>query len=319
MPGTDPFDAAAVIAGELPDWAHLPELPARGPGADMIGRAMQLLSEVSAEFAVETSPEGWRRVSAPGRDMRRAEAFLRRDCDAAAERFAGYTGRFSVPIAGPWTLAASVVDGWGERSLRDRGFVADLCQAHAEASAALVRRIARLLPGAAVVLLVDEPSLAAVHNGELPFSSGYRRHRAVTAEELGAGLRPSRDAVRRAGAAFGIHTCAAPVWPVVAQLRPDWFSCDVAQLVAADTEDFGNWLESGSGTVWGVWPTRGRGTVDEAGSLVLRWLQRLGYPPSAMASRMAVSPRCGLATATPADAIAALRGVGALARRLSES
>lgn len=319
LPGTDPAEAAAVVAGELPEWPYLPELPARGPGADTVGRAMHLLSEVSGEFAVETSPDGWRRAAAPGRDMRRAEAFLRADCDAAAERFDGYAGRFSVAMAGPWTLAASVVDAWGERSLRDRGFVADLCQAHAEAAAGLVRRVSRLLPDAELVLFADEPALAAVHDGELSFSSGYRRHRAVAADELAAGLRGTRDAVRGAGAAFGVHSCAVPVWPVVAGLHPDWFSCDVTRLVAADAEDFGTWLESGAGTVWGVWPTRGAGTVDAAHEVVVGWLQRLGYAPTRLAADMGVSPTCGLAGATPAAAMRAMRGLAAVARRLSET
>ena len=32
MPGTDPDEAMRVIAGELPDFPYLPELPDRGPG-----------------------------------------------------------------------------------------------------------------------------------------------------------------------------------------------------------------------------------------------------------------------------------------------
>ena len=43
MPGTDPAEAMRVIAGELPGFPHLPELPARGPGADLTGRTAGLL------------------------------------------------------------------------------------------------------------------------------------------------------------------------------------------------------------------------------------------------------------------------------------
>ena len=35
MPGTDPMEAARIVVGELPDFPHLAELPARGPGADI--------------------------------------------------------------------------------------------------------------------------------------------------------------------------------------------------------------------------------------------------------------------------------------------
>src|ERR1700712_3767395 len=46
MPGTDPAGAAAVVFGELPDFPHLPELPARGVGADMLGRTAALLVDL---------------------------------------------------------------------------------------------------------------------------------------------------------------------------------------------------------------------------------------------------------------------------------
>ena len=43
MPGTDPAEAMRVIAGELPDFPYLAELPDRGPGADLTGRTAALL------------------------------------------------------------------------------------------------------------------------------------------------------------------------------------------------------------------------------------------------------------------------------------
>ncbi len=56
MPGTDPREIMAVIIGELPDFPHLAELPARGPGADLIGRTASLL----VGLPVETTARGWR-------------------------------------------------------------------------------------------------------------------------------------------------------------------------------------------------------------------------------------------------------------------
>ena len=321
LPGTDPREAARIVAGELPQWPHLPELPARGVGADMIGRAMGLLSEVSAEFAVETSPDGWRRTSRPGRDLRRATALFQHDCDAAEEQFAGHTGRFTVALAGPWTLAASVMDSWGERALRDHGYVADVCRAHGEATAGLVHRFARMLPEAQIVVSVDEPMLLAVHRGSLPFTSGYRRHAPVGEDELARGLQPTRDAVRAAGGAMAVHTCAAPVWSVMRGLRPDVLSLDVTLLRERDSDEFGAWLESGAGTVWGVWPTTGPARRDEAersARTITGWLHRLGLRTSGLPGVAAVSPRCGLAGATGTEARAALAGIRESARRLNE-
>ncbi len=322
LPGTDPAAAMRLIAGELPEWPHLPELPARGAGADMIGRAMALLTEVSAEFAVETAPAGWKRTSGPGRDMRRAASFFQADCEAAEQVLAGYRGPFTIAIAGPWTLAASVADAWGERSLRDAGYVTDLCQAHGEAAGGLVRRFARIVPGADLVVSLDEPLLAAVHDGELSFSSGYRRHAPVGSDELARGLQATRDAVRAGGGRVGVHTCASPVWPALKSLAPDLLSIDVALLSAVDLEPLGTWLESGAGFVWGVWPTREDARRDEASrgaAAIQGWLHRLGLPVAGLPGAAAVSARCGLAGLGGAQARAAMAGCREIARRLSEA
>ena len=78
LPGDDPFEAARLVFGELPDLPHLPELPARGAGADMIGRTASLL----VDLPVEIVPSGWRVAAHAGRDLRRARDFLARDLDA---------------------------------------------------------------------------------------------------------------------------------------------------------------------------------------------------------------------------------------------
>ena len=56
--GTDPAEAMRVVAGELPDFPYLPELPDRGPGADLVGRTAGLLIDIP----VEVTPCGWRLV-----------------------------------------------------------------------------------------------------------------------------------------------------------------------------------------------------------------------------------------------------------------
>src|SRR6266702_5760940 len=78
MPGTYPAEAMRVIAGELPDFPHLPELPARGPGADLTGRTASLLVDIP----VEVSARGWRLAERPGRDLARARTMLSPYLDA---------------------------------------------------------------------------------------------------------------------------------------------------------------------------------------------------------------------------------------------
>ena len=83
MPGTDAREAAKAVTGLLEEPQHLrsPELPARGPGADMLGRTAGLLTELY----VHLEPSGWRISDRPGRDTRRARAWLGEDLDALEE------------------------------------------------------------------------------------------------------------------------------------------------------------------------------------------------------------------------------------------
>ena len=80
-PGTSARAAAEVVVGELHALPHLVELPARGVGADMIGRAGALLVDI----AVDTVPRGYRLVPRPGAVTRRATSLLGEDIDALEE------------------------------------------------------------------------------------------------------------------------------------------------------------------------------------------------------------------------------------------
>ena len=104
MPGTDPDEAMRVIAGELPGFPYLPELPDRGPGADLTGRTVALLVDIPAEV----TPRGWRLAERPGRDLARARAMLSSDLDALEAGPGRYRGPLKVQLCGPWTLAATL-------------------------------------------------------------------------------------------------------------------------------------------------------------------------------------------------------------------
>ena len=69
------------MIGELHTLPHLVELPGRGVGADMIGRAGALLVDIG----IDTVPRGYR--IAPGRSSvhRRAVSLLGEDVDALEE------------------------------------------------------------------------------------------------------------------------------------------------------------------------------------------------------------------------------------------
>jgi hypothetical protein len=149
MPGTDPRESIAIVLGELPELPYLPELPARGPGADLIGRTAGLL----VDMPVETTPRGWKLAARPGRDAGRAASYLSADLDTMEEAAEGFTGTFKIQACGPWTLAASLeLSRSLEPALADEGAVADLTGSLAEGLAAHVNAVRRRLPGATILL-----------------------------------------------------------------------------------------------------------------------------------------------------------------------
>ncbi len=175
MPGENPMEAARIIAGELPDLPYLAELPGRGPGADITGRAAALLVDLPVELA---GPRGWRIAERPGRDVRRARSLLSSDLDAMEEVLDGYAGPLKIQLAGPWTLAATIEQPRSLKpALADPGLVADLTSSLAEGAAAHVAEVAKRVPKATLIVQFDEPALPAVLRGAVPTPSGLSRVR----------------------------------------------------------------------------------------------------------------------------------------------
>ena len=144
---------------ELPDLPHLPELPDRGPGADMTGRTAALL----VDMPVQTTSRGWQLADRPGRDLSIAAGYWSEDLDVLEEVADGYTGPLKIQVCGPWTLAASLeLSHSVNPALADPGAVADLAESLAEGLAAHAADVRKRVPGATLVVQIDEPSLPAV-------------------------------------------------------------------------------------------------------------------------------------------------------------
>src|SRR6185312_14116309 len=136
------------------------------------------------DLAVDLTPAGWRLVPRRGMDMRRAVEFLERDLDALYEVAGGYTGPLKVQAAGPWTLAAGLERTRGDRAVVDPGARRDLAQSLAEGLGAHVAAVAARVPGASLVVQLDEPSVPAVLQGALPTATGFGHLSAVPAEDV---------------------------------------------------------------------------------------------------------------------------------------
>jgi methionine synthase II (cobalamin-independent) len=310
LPGTDPVETMRLVVGELPDFAHLPELPARGPGADLIGRSAALL----VDLAFDLTPAGWRLVPRPGIDQRRAREFLERDLDALHDVAAGYTGPLKVQAAGPWTLAAGLERTRGDRAVVDPGARRDLAQSLAEGLSAHVSAVSARVPGARVVVQLDEPSLPAVLQGGLPTVSGFGKLSAVEESDVEQELTAF---VQRLPAPVVLHCCAA-------RMPLELFRAAGAAAVSfdlglvQDLDAVGSAIEAGLHLFPGVVP----GTdIDlpapkATASRVRAWWNELGFPADALPAAVTLTPSCGLAGATPAYARDAMAHVREAARYL---
>jgi len=318
-PDTDVHQALSTVRDLLGEdgLPYLPELPARGPGADMIGRSAGLL----ADLAVDLQPMGWRFVDRAGHDAHRTSALLRQDLDELAEAFDGYDGGLKLQIAGPWTLASSIWLHRAERSVVDQGATRDVIASLAQGLHAHLEEVARLVPKANLVVQIDEPGLPAVLAGRLPTASGFGRIRAIDPTVAADGL---RAVVAAAGDRHTVVHCCASDVPLVL-LRDTGatsVSLDTGLLTAKGWESVAATVESGMSLWAGLIPTdRPSSDVpkvsDVIAPLVEAW-NRVGLPLADL-SNVTLTPACGLAGLTPAGARSVQRLAADAARALTET
>jgi methionine synthase II (cobalamin-independent) len=315
MPGTDAREAAKVAVEATGTLPFLAELPARGPGADMIGRTLGMLVELYARV----EPSGWRFGDRPGRDTRRARSWLGEDLDALEEFTQGYEGPLKVQVVGPWTLAAAVELRNGEAALSDPGACRDLAASLAEGVGAHLDDLRKRVPGARLVLQLDEPSLTAVLRGQVGSASGYRTYRAVDRVVVEGAI---RDLTAAVGTPLIVHSCAPDVpFALLRRAGAAGVSFDAGLLTERDDDAIGEAAEAGTVLFAGVVPGTDGPLSDPASSVsgVRALWRRLGLAPGALGSSVAVTPACGLAGASPAYARAALVHCAKAARSLVDN
>lgn len=316
MPGGDARETAKTVTGTFEDFPYLAELPARGPGADMIGRTAGLLVELYARV----EPSGWRLGDRPGRDTRRARAWLGEDLDALEEFTQGHTGLLKVQAVGPWTLATALELRNGEAVLSDPGACRDLAASLAEGLRLHLAEVARRVPGATVVLQLDEPSLIPVLRGRVRSASGYRTHRAVDRQLVESVLRDLVAA--HTGGPVVVHSCAPDVpFALLRRAGAAGVSFDFSLLTERDDDVIGEAVEAGTRLFVGVVPGTDTALSDPAGSVMgVRTLwRRLGLRPGLLADAITLTPSCGLAGASPEYARGALAHCVRAARSLADN
>jgi len=298
-PGSAPREAAEIVVGELHRLPHLVELPARGVGADMIGRAGALLVDI----ALDTVPRGYRIAARPGAVLRRAVSLLDEDIDALEEAWEKAGGAVSgravkVQAPGPITLAAGLELPNGHRAITDAGAVRDLTASLAEGVERHRAEVARRL-ATTVVVQYDEPVLPAALAGRL---TGVTALNPVHPVDEVAAITLIDTCVAAAGAEVLLHCCAAEIpWTVLQRSSINAVSVDGAMLGDADLDGLGEFLDSGRAVVLGLLPTSApqrRPSADEVAAAALAITDRIGFARAVVGQRVGISPACGLAGAT---------------------
>jgi hypothetical protein len=321
-PGEDPVEAARIVRGELgsPHLPFLAELPDRGVGSDALGRTAALL----VEMAVDVQPYGWRLVDRPGKDFRRAVSALSTDINVLAD-VAGAedtpAAEIKLQLVGPLSIAAGLHLHNGERALIDYGARRDIAASLAAGVGGYLSRISSAVPGARLVVQLDEPDIAAVLAGTIPTSSGYRTLRAVGGQEVTESWQLVIDALRDAGAAeivVAVPEIEAPIDRIMTA-GADGVAIPLKALTSRQWEQLAAAVEAGK-RIWAGALDGSRGALPKVADVVesvWRPWHQLGLPASSLGS-IRVTPSAGLAGHTPSTATAVLARLTQVADGLNQ-
>lgn len=281
LPHDNCADAVNFVAHSA-DVAYLPQLPNRHEQESMLVQWGDGIAGAGQDGTI------LRKGATPGD---RSEAFL----GAAA-----MLGRVRDPLVktqatGPVTLAAALRAGGVEvPNLLDL-VVAELRSRIAQH----LEWIRAETSVSEVVLVLDEPALAAVSEDPLPLAA----RRALTA------------LIAHIDAPVGIHCCGDTDWGELAEMGFDWLSWDVGALghgFLQGVDRIATALGAGTRVMWGLVPTT-RGPLPRPHVLVARYgtavanLVVAGAPLAKLKSEAWFTPACGLAGLSVGDAEAVVR------------
>jgi methionine synthase II (cobalamin-independent) len=170
------------------------------------------------------------------------------------------------------------------------------------------------VPGAHVVVQLDEPSVPAVLQGGLPTVSGFGKLSAIEATVVEQEL---ADLVRRLVVPVVVHCCTprAPM-DLFRAAGAAGLSFDLG--LVQDLDAVGTAIEAGTHLFPGV--VSGTDTALPAArttaSRVQAWWRELGFAAEQLPGAVTLTPACGLAGATPGYARAAMAHVREAAKYL---
>lgn len=290
LPGTDMRGSVAAMAEIFDELIPLPELPARGVGGQMVGRATALL----IDLPVDHGPGGWRLADATDHAARSARSLLRNDLDDLEEVLANEEATVKITVAGPLTLATGLHMRAGESILADSSALNDVTASLAEGISQLLTELRRRMPRVTWTMQIDEPAAPAVLAGSIPTQSGLYRHpamEATTATRLWQTIVSGCEEV-----SAGLHCCGHPIpWAPAGKAGFTTMWCEITDAVSLDSA--AQWVESGGRLGMGVVDTMTVDQVPPVDRLIDRvlWLARRTQVDPTLLRAGVLSPACGLA------------------------
>ena len=172
----------------------------------------------------------------------------------------------------------------------------------------LLKAAAATAPDAPLIVFVDEPGLVNGLSQQSPLSADR------TVDLVSGAL-----ATLEPHAVTGLHCCGPADWKVVLQAGPDMLSLPVSAGVGRAAGAVSSFVERGGWLAWGAVPTGGPlgdSVTRLWRQLAAQWceLVQAGCDPVLLRRQALITPACGLATHTVAQADVVMD----LSRRLAE-
>lgn len=308
LPHRDADEAAAFVLDHHPGLPAAPQLPHRSPLEGMIAQSARGIE------GVRVAVDGTISVDAAGLD---AGAPVRTAIDGTSHggllaflaAAAGRTGPVKVQLTGPITLGLALVEAGA-----DPAVAFEVAGAAVSAQARdLVALVARRLPDAPILAMLDEPGLVALSSDRVP----------LTADATIDLISGSLAALEGSGATTGVHCCGATDWRLVSQAGPTVLALPAEPEVLDDAGALATHLERGGWVAWGAVPTdQPIGTDADRlwRHLAALWceLVRLGCDPALLRTQAMVTPACGLAGHGISQAARWLELAAEIAARVSD-
>ena len=187
-------EACDIVISETGDLPHIPQLSARGPWYDPVGRTTALVDGLH----VDVRSRGWVVTPRGSRAANRAKDGFDRDIDTVEELWPSHVDTVKVHCLGPWSLATKMELANGHRVLSDRSATIDISEALTAGLVAHAKDIARRFSSSRIVVQFDEPYLGSIRAGAVPGTSDFDTLRPVPVDELQRVLFPAYEAVRAA-------------------------------------------------------------------------------------------------------------------------